>query len=487
MTLETGGKSFDQPKRDNFEQKETIRKVVVNKDKVRERSKRQREANNKSEDVIWTNDDHELGKWEIPDEKRVRDQAMKKGLDCRAIGGVDATSFNADKVDQDMILKMADWADKFANLFVDGKIVSNFGTLNYVKTQGDMLNIIGEIAEVSLKVKQKRFDLKDFKDKIESKYGREMLYGPQGAFNILLAIHRADEAIKGKDVGKYIYDIRVGKKKLCQAERFSELTQSRLGKGPGEASIVDAKEMHGKGSGESFDSLQKMKSEYENTYGAKVEFKTSNGEKGDVLFTLNVESAEGISRKFYLRVVRRGADVSFSLAKVPMLRGEVCKSSAEAVAALDGRIKDFLGKSKQGKEEEDKRQKRSEEDVEHVSQAAFLGNIDAFFSGDYIKEFYSEAVVSTKANGNYAGGVEIKGAKCALHIGKDTYFVFVDLASRSVEFKTVEEVETNKFGVVTLGELKAGDLKTDTDKKNFALTVSKLIRDVKKGDFNRRV
>lgn len=480
MALETGGKSFDKGKESAPKNGEIAKELIVSKDRVKERSKHQREANNKNEDVVWTYDEHELGKWEIADEKRVQAQAIKKGLDSRAIGGVDATSFNADKIDQTMILKMTDWADKFANLFIDGKIVSNFKTLNSVKTQGDMLSAIDEIALVGLKVKQGRFDMKEFKTKMEAKYGREMLYGPQGAFNILLAIHRADEAIKGKDVGKYIYDLRVGRKKLSQAERFSELRQSRPGTGPGEAGVVDAQNEHQRGLIEADQALVKLKSKYEDKYGAKIEIDASSAVKFEYLATFKVDTAEGISRTFYFRVKREGSKVVYLLSKVS-IRGETVYSSVgEALGAFNVNLENFLVKSKEGKKKEDEKSKKGEAEVEVVEQVKFLENLGAFFSGDYLKEFYPDVAVSTKANGNYAGGVEIKGAKYALHIGKETYFVFVDLAARSVEFKTVEEVGTNKFGIVTHGEIKAGDLKTDTDKMNFALNVKKLLGAVNK-------
>jgi hypothetical protein len=471
MTLETGGKSFDKAKDSSPRQEEAVKGLIVSKDKVKERSKRQREANNKNEDVVWAYDEHELGKWEITDEKRVQDQAIKKGLDSRAIGGVDATSFDSRKVDQAMMMKMTNWADKFANLFVDGKIVSNFSTLNSVKTQGDMLNIIGEIAELSYKAKHKDFKFEDFKKKLESGRDRNLIYGPQGALNILLAIHRADEAIKGKDVGKYIYDIRVGKKKLSQSERFSELRQSRVGKGPGEASIVDAKIEHAKGFRQADEALTTFKTEFENKYGATVEMESASVGSSENLVTMKVTSAEGISRTFYFRSKVDGANVVYSLSKVS-LRGEAIYSSAgEALGAFKAKLEDFFSKSKAGKEREDISGKANAEVVEKVSQTEFVQNLNEFFTGGYLKEFYPKVAYSTKAHGVYAGGVEVNGASYVLHIENDNYFVFPNAETRDVELKIVSEVSTNKFALVSLGNLYAGDLKTKTDKSNFALNV----------------
>lgn len=474
MTLETG-RVAPEKKNSGVEKRiEAMREKNVTKDKIKERAKRTREANEKNEDVIWTYDEHELGKWEILDEKRVRDKAIEKGLDHRAIGGVDASSFNPDKVDQSFLLKMSDWADKFANLFVDGKIVSNFQSLESPATQVDILSIISDIALVSLKVKQGRFDLKEFKQKLESKYSSEMIYGPQGALNILLAIHRADEAIKGRDVGKYIYDIRVGKKKLSQSERFSELRQSRPHTGPGDASRFEAGKELEKSVGGAFGELNLLKDEYKAKYGTDLEIATRGDAKGESVVVVKVKTAEGAEKTFYFRLKVDGSGkITYSLSKEFMRDEPVYSSEKEAMEAFKSKLDHFIIR-------EDKRGQQNAEAVEKIAQGKFMVRLQEFFGDKYIQEFYKGAEYSTKVDGVYAGGVEIKGASYALHIGLDTYFIFVDAARRTLEMKAVKEVASNKFAAVSLGEVVAGDLESKTDKQNLALKIMKVVEAFRK-------
>lgn len=109
----------------------------------------------------------------------------------------------------------------------------------------------------------------------------------------------------------------------------------------------------------------------------------------------------------------------------------------------------------------------------------FVRNIDQFFNGDYLMANNPDTKVSSQMGGRYEGGVEIEGAKYVVYIGTGRYFVFVDFAERIVDFRTVKEVEPGKFGVVSLGEIKVGDIETDVGKNDFAKEISEFMLAVK--------
>lgn len=201
-------------------------KLKENRDQrsiVMARAEHRREAQKNGETIVYDNFGHLLGKSELPKQKKAKVPDMKEGFTYRAVGGVDATVFDEKKIDRGDLRKLAGWAKKFPELYlVEKKIISNFDTLKEETNQTEILDIIIEIGEIATEVESSKFDLKKFTN-ILGKYPYELVYGPQGAFNILLAMDRAAAAVKDKKSENVIYDLRIGNKKLSQASRFTEL------------------------------------------------------------------------------------------------------------------------------------------------------------------------------------------------------------------------------------------------------------------------
>ncbi len=187
-------------------------------------SKNKQEAQKNGEEILLVHDALGLGKYE----SKLRAPPMEKEYTYRAIGGVDATSFEEKKINTADLVKMSALARKFADLYLgEGRIVSNFSTLKGEDSEAEVLAIIEDIGNVDAQVKKGTFDLEKFKNSLKDR-SYDLVYGPQGVFNILLAIHRADEAVKDKNSTNVVYDLRIGNKKLSQSLRYTELRRKTI-------------------------------------------------------------------------------------------------------------------------------------------------------------------------------------------------------------------------------------------------------------------
>ncbi len=465
MSKETGEKSLGVAAQAP-DGKEKAAEIVLSKESVQERGKRAREANETNHDVIYTFDNHELGKYELSAEQLAKRPKLSNKYEFRALGGVDSTPFNPDKIDQAMVLKMSDWANKFAALCVTQNFVTNFETMQPAN-QPKMLAIIDKIAQASLKMKQGTFDLEAFKEKLVKDYGDDWINGPQGAWNLLLAVHRADEAVKGMDVSKVVYDLRVGKKKLQQALRYSEIWQKGAvdnskqidGKKQQEldSKVVDVqiaklqkeealKLEREKSAVELGISLEALGGEFKAKYGYEVKFKREVGKNGDVGFTTKVKNKAGnLERTFNARVLIRDGKVAISLSSVSFRDDVFHDNVKDAVEALKAKMDVKL----KGMKDYDKTE------VEDLNKN-FLADLKVFFSGNYLR---SSVRVSKESNGLYAGGVKVEDAFCSLQVGNEVYFVYPNADARTIDLKKVEEFDTNKFALKTVKTIPVSNLR----------------------------
>lgn len=199
---------------------------VREREQVKIRMARLKESQEKKENILVTVE-HSLGEYVFSEEDRQAVPTLRKDYEYRSIGGVDATSFDHKLVrDAAWLQERSILAGRFAALWSNGQIETNFSTLKTTHTN-EMLAIIDHFARVDEQVRAGTFDAKAFKANLDAKYSYELLYGPQGAYNLLLAIHRADEAVKGKDPGEVLYDLRIGKTRLSEASRVTQLREMK--------------------------------------------------------------------------------------------------------------------------------------------------------------------------------------------------------------------------------------------------------------------
>jgi hypothetical protein len=167
-----------------------------------------REAQRENEKQLYYSE-HKVGQYKLAPEQVAKVPVLNSLLEYRAVGGVDNTPFDATKVhDADWFLQHKEMALRFVEMYVGGKIRSNFSTLEGPQSM-EILDIFDKIASVQ----RDTFNPVDFKKKLDS-YPRNLVYGSHGVFNLLLAFHRADQAVAGKDVDKVLYDLRVGTGKI---------------------------------------------------------------------------------------------------------------------------------------------------------------------------------------------------------------------------------------------------------------------------------
>ncbi len=156
------------------------------------------------------------GRGELSDVERSVVPYIDPSLEYRATGGVEMGTFDAQKDRPDSeYLERRELAKQFLQLMTDGRLDSNIRTI----CDTEMLGVMDILA---------RYDGNPVacKKKIDLK-GLDRVYGSHGAYNILLALKRANLVIPpGKRNEKTLFNLRISRGRRPE-NRFTELAQKR--------------------------------------------------------------------------------------------------------------------------------------------------------------------------------------------------------------------------------------------------------------------
>ncbi len=329
--------------------------------------------------------EYALGSAEMAAEFAKTAATLNKTLKYRAIGGVSIATWDAEKArtESEWRTRWQRLAIQFSDLYVSGRLYNEFPTA--VTESDKVFGVIDALVRLNAKGGMKEanatFDAENFKRDLDKRFGKDMIYGSYGVFNMLLALERSNKEVQLNGGGsKVLYDLQVGKGRAPK-HRFSRLDTRALQDGE----VKDAKPDDKQGAGEEkpiekaeapkdildqfSDEMSQVLTDLEKSTGVKMTKKAGRDKFANTKFIDIHGEYKGANKKF-LRIVLINGKIT-----LPQRKGEFLnpkEAVTETKIELAKRAESF-------KKEIDARESEAIKEREAALQAAKEANKEKWY------------------------------------------------------------------------------------------------------------
>jgi len=175
--------------------------------------------------------EYAMGSAEISPEASGTIPQFDKNMKYRAVGGVSMATWDAKKErpESEWRSKWSNLAKQYNDLYARGRLYNEFPTAT--RQSDKILGVLDALQRLNAKGGMKEadatFDAAEFKRDLYKRFGKDIIYGSYGVFNMLLALYRASQEVAAHGgQSNALYDLQVGGR--APKHRYSKLDTKAL-------------------------------------------------------------------------------------------------------------------------------------------------------------------------------------------------------------------------------------------------------------------
>lgn len=379
---------------------------------------------------LFRRDGLETGKAELTKEDIKKLPNIDPNLEYLAIGGVDSATYNPNPKPErgpEWYKEQATLAKQYFQLFEERKLFIDFPRRELTNTLG-ALDVLKRLPE--------NFEPKDIKKKLDA-FGVNSVYGSHGAYNLLLALKRANLATKKAELSgtpintdKILYDLKFGQG-TAPRSRFTALGVKKE-ELKNETPVIRAPEKAvNKPDANIVEEAETVAEQYRKEYGRPIVINKSQDEAGNPTIVMTIDVDQNQKKIVTIRT-SVGANGALSYA---VIRGD----------AKDGRTYPTIEDAKQALAEEVKNILKSDKKLDLAARKIMKEQLDRFFDSHHILHDMNSEIESHKVTGveRYGAGkgLDFSDAQYVICMKNHTnVYVYIDFDHKTLSLRVAENV-----------------------------------------------